>query len=69
MDPSLARNTEPAQALRDRVTAGHLGMKTGAGFFDWPADKRDAERRRYDTLLRRGLDLLADELPPIDRNA
>lgn len=69
MYPSLARNTEPARALQDRVAAGRLGMKTGAGFFDWPAERRDAERRRYDTLLRRGLDLLADELPPLDRTA
>ncbi len=68
MYPSLAANTEPARVLRDNVAAGRLGMKTGAGFFDWTPETRDAERRRYDALLRRGLELLADELPPIDRD-
>ena len=41
-------------ALRERVARGDLGMKTGRGFFDWPEDRRRAERARYDTLLRQG---------------
>jgi 3-hydroxybutyryl-CoA dehydrogenase len=66
MYPSLSNATEPARALQERVTAGHLGMKAGAGFYDWPAPKREAERARYDRLLRQGLSLLADELPVVD---
>ncbi|MBT9476571.1 MAG: 3-hydroxyacyl-CoA dehydrogenase, partial [Polaromonas sp.] len=46
--------------------AGRLGMKTGAGFYDWPEDQRQAEQARYNRLLQQGLALLADELPPID---
>ena len=67
MYPSLAANTEPARVLRERVAAGRLGMKTGGGFFDWPEERRLAERQRYDALLQQGLKLLAAELPPIDR--
>ena len=67
MYPSLARNTEPARVLRERVAEGHLGMKTGQGFFAWTPETRQAERDRYDRLLRQGLELLAAELPPIDR--
>lgn len=69
MYPSLADNKAPARVLRDRVAQGKLGMKTGEGFFSWTPDSRQAERARYDRLLRQGLDLLADELPPIDRTA
>jgi len=65
MYPSLSNAAEPARVLRDAVAAGRLGMKTGAGFYDWPAEQRAAERSRYDALLRAGLALLADELPAI----
>lgn len=64
MYPSLSNTDRPAAALRERVEQGRLGMKTGGGFFDWPPEKRLAERHRYDDLLRQGLALLADELPP-----
>lgn len=67
MYPSLASNTEPAHALSERVARGHLGMKTGQGFYTWTPETRQAERDRYDRLLRQGLELLAAELPPIDR--
>ena len=69
MYPTLSNTDVPAQALRDRVASGHLGMKTGKGFFDWPEDRKRAERVRYDTLLRQGLALLASELPAIPHAA
>lgn len=65
MYPTLSNTDQPAQALRDKVARGELGMKTGRGFFDWPEDKKRAERARYDHLLRQGLSLLASELPRI----
>jgi 3-hydroxybutyryl-CoA dehydrogenase len=65
--PSLCNSSTPAHALQDRVTAGRLGMKTGGGFYDWPEQQRMAERARYDQMLRQGLTLLADALPPLDR--
>lgn len=65
MYPTLSNTDVPAQALRDRVARGHLGMKTGQGFFDWPEDRKRDERTRYDNLLRQGLALLASELPVI----
>jgi len=48
------------------VAQGRLGMKSGEGFYPWNADSISAERQRYDTLLRAGLELLRDELPVID---
>jgi 3-hydroxybutyryl-CoA dehydrogenase len=66
MYPTLSNTDVPALALRDRVARGDLGMKTGKGFFEWSDEARQAERQRYDTLLRQGLALLAGELPKID---
>jgi 3-hydroxybutyryl-CoA dehydrogenase len=63
MYPSLSDAKVPAFALRDRVDQGRLGMKTGAGFYDWTPEQIAQERDRYDRLLQRGLELLADELP------
>lgn len=68
MYPSLSNTAEPSRALRERVAAGRLGMKAGAGFYDWTPEARQAERDRYDQLLRQGLQLLAAELPPIDKS-
>ena len=68
MYPSLSSTVEPARVLQGHVSAGRLGMKTGAGFYDWPEERRQAERLRYERLLLLGLALLADELPPLDRN-
>lgn len=68
MYPSLAANHAPALALSERVAQGKLGMKSGEGFYRWTSDTRQAERDRYDQLLRQGLALIADELPQIDRS-
>ncbi len=68
MYPSLAANHSPALALSERVAQGKLGMKTGEGFYRWTPETRQAERDRYDHLLRQGLALIASELPPIDRS-
>jgi len=66
MYPSLSDAKVPAQSLRERVAEGRLGMKTGAGFYDWTPEQIVQERDRYDRLLQRGLELLAAELPPLD---
>lgn len=68
MYPSLSNTAEPSRALQERVQAGRIGMKAGAGFYDWTPETRQAERARYDQLLRQGLQLLAAELPPLDKS-
>ena len=66
MYPDLARNTDPSPSLTTRVAQGKLGMKTGEGFYRWTAQGIAAERKRYDSVLRAGLGLIASELPKID---
>lgn len=65
MYPGLAANKEPSKSLTDRVAAGRLGMKAGAGFYDWTPETIAAERARYEGLLRAGLELLGPELPKV----
>jgi len=66
MYPDLAANREPSRALSDLVAAGRLGMKAGAGFYDWTPESIARERERYESLLRAGLALLGTELPAPD---
>jgi 3-hydroxybutyryl-CoA dehydrogenase len=63
MYPTFANNSEPALILRNKVQAGHLGMKTGKGFFEWGEESIKREKARYEGLLQAGLELLKDELP------
>jgi 3-hydroxybutyryl-CoA dehydrogenase len=35
---AIGPSFEPPQLLRDKVAAGHLGKKTGAGFYKWGSD-------------------------------
>jgi 3-hydroxybutyryl-CoA dehydrogenase len=62
--PSLCNTSVPSRALRERVAAGHFGLKSGRGFFEWPPQRKEAEQARYARALARGLELLADDLPP-----
>lgn len=55
--PRLDPPSEPARGLRERVSEGRLGMKTGAGFRDWTpaqADEVRAALRAYLVRVSRG---------------
>jgi len=64
--PSLSNASAPPSVLADKPRDGHLGMKTGQGFYSWTPEKIATERARYDKALRAGLDILAADLPPIE---
>ncbi|WP_459618732.1 3-hydroxyacyl-CoA dehydrogenase family protein [Bordetella sp. 2513F-2] len=65
MYPTFCNADRPARCLTERAHDGRHGMKTGEGFYRWTPERIQAERERYDRLLRAGLDLLSDELPEI----
>jgi 3-hydroxybutyryl-CoA dehydrogenase len=44
--PTLDPPSQPAEGLKQRVEAGDLGMKTGAGYRRWTAEEADEVRRR-----------------------
>ena len=64
--PSLSNADKPAPVLADKPRHGHLGMKSGQGFYAWPPERIRAEQDRYSRVLRAGLQILAEELPPIE---
>ncbi|MBV7482713.1 3-hydroxyacyl-CoA dehydrogenase family protein [Bordetella sp. BOR01] len=66
MYPSFCNSDHPARCLAERAQDGRHGMKTGQGFYEWTPESIAAERARYDRLLRAGLALIADELPPVE---
>jgi 3-hydroxybutyryl-CoA dehydrogenase len=59
--PDLCNDSKPVVSLAAKVRAGQIGMKSGKGFYDWPADRIEAEKKRYQTALKRGLEILKAE--------
>ena len=59
--PDLCNDAEPAVKLAAKVKAGEIGMKSGKGFYDWPAERIAKVKARYQTALKRGLDILEAE--------
>jgi 3-hydroxybutyryl-CoA dehydrogenase len=56
--PDLCNDTVPAAVLAAKVKAGEIGMKSGKGFYDWPAEKIAQAKARYQAALKRGLEIL-----------
>lgn len=52
---------EPPPLLRDQVEAGKLGLKSGAGFYDYGAGAADTVRRERDRKLYARLQIVQDE--------
>ena len=49
--PSLNNTREVPPLLADKVAAGHLGTKTGKGFYDWTPKSAEALRSRVASAL------------------
>lgn len=49
--PYLCNQTEPSPLLAQKVAQGHLGIKTGQGFYAWPPDKTAETLKDRDRLL------------------
>lgn len=62
MYPTLASNTAPSATLTDKVARGHLGMKTGRGFYDWDDESIQQEKARYESRLLAALQVLAQDM-------
>lgn len=56
--PDLCNDAVPAAKLAAKVKAGEIGMKSGKGFYDWPAEKIAKAKARYKVALERGLEIL-----------
>jgi len=49
--PQLASSPEVPQVLKDKVTRGELGVKTGQGFYEWTPESAEALRQRIAQAL------------------
>lgn len=53
--PMLSRTTTPSPVLERLLAQGHLGMRTGRGFYEWTPESAAAVRERLAEHLRRML--------------
>lgn len=60
--PALGLSRQPARCLQDLFAAGHLGVKTGKGFYDWSV--RDGQARKKE-----GAERLSSLLKYLEGNA
>ncbi len=49
--PYLCSDTRPSPLLTQKVSVGDLGVKTGQGYFDWPAEKTARAIKERDRRL------------------
>ncbi len=49
--PYLCNDTYPSPRLTEKVAAGHLGAKSGQGFYSWPPEKTADTIKKRDRLL------------------
>jgi 3-hydroxybutyryl-CoA dehydrogenase len=56
--PSLSNTHVLAECVADIIKAGKTGMKAGAGFMEWPAERAAAERAAYERRLKAAFDVL-----------
>lgn len=59
--PSLCNDTVPTELLRQKVSDGHLGIKSGQGLRPWPAERAIEEQHRYSRVLAAALALLMQD--------
>lgn len=64
--PSLSNVAIPPESLSGKVKEGKIGMKSGEGFYKWNEQDMAAEKARYQSVLKAGLNVLVNELPKIE---
>lgn len=64
--PSLSNVAQVPAVLADKPREGKLGMKSGEGFRKWDDESMAQEKARYNAALRGALQVLAQDLPPIE---
>jgi 3-hydroxybutyryl-CoA dehydrogenase len=56
--PSLSNTNVLSKCVSDIIAAGKPGMKAGAGFMEWPAEKAAVARAAYEKRLKAAFDVL-----------
>jgi len=56
--PSLSNTHVLARCVADKIAEGKTGMKSGAGFSEWPKEQAVLARQNYDQRLKAAFDVL-----------
>ena len=59
--PDLCNASEPSPYMSDKVKAGHIGMKTRQGFYEWTDEAIAQEKERYGRALKAALEILRND--------
>jgi 3-hydroxybutyryl-CoA dehydrogenase len=59
--PQLYSSPEYPPAIKAMVDAGHLGMKTRRGFWEWTDESIAREKARIERCLQAGMDILKSD--------
>lgn len=59
--PDLCNASEPSLYLSEKVENGHIGVKTGRGFYRWTEEKIAKENLRYEKILQAAIEILKSE--------
>lgn len=57
--PTLSNGQTLAKCVADNIAAGKIGMKSGAGFMNWPSEVATVERAAYEKRLKAAFDVLS----------
>ena len=56
--PTLSNTHVLSDCVKSLIAEGKVGMKTGAGFMDWPSEEAAIERAAYEKRLKAAFDIL-----------
>lgn len=58
--PDLCNDTCPSPYIREKVAAGHLGIKTKKGFYDWTDEEITLFKSDYEKALLKTLEIMGE---------
>ena len=58
--PDLCNASSPSRYLREKVAAGHLGIKTKKGFYDWTDGEITLFKSGYEKALLKALEIMRE---------
>ena len=61
--PTLSNTHVLSDCVKSLINEGKVGMKTGAGFMDWPSEEAAIERAAYEKRLKAAFDILNSDQP------